>query len=97
MAGRYASVNDFVPNAIMASDKGKDHFHYAEYDIGSAYALMNQPHRALEWFRRAAADGVPCYPRFAHDPKLNGIRDDPEFRSFLDGLRRQWEEFNAAL
>jgi TolB-like protein len=77
--------------------EGKDHFHYAEYDIGSAYALMNQPHHALEWFRRAAADGVPCYPRFAHDPNLNGIRDDPEFRSFLDGLRRQWEEFNAAL
>ena len=77
--------------------QGKNHFHQAEYDIGSAYASMGQPRRAIEWLRRTAADGDPCYPRFAHDPDLNRIRDDPEFRSFLEGLRQQWEELNATL
>jgi tetratricopeptide (TPR) repeat protein len=94
--GRNEEAERQIRTAIERGE-GKNHFHYAEYDIGSAYALMNQPRRALEWFRRAAADGVPCYPRFAHDPNLNGIRDDPEFRSFLEGLRRQWEELNATL
>jgi hypothetical protein len=58
---------------------------------------MNQPRRALEWFRRAADDGVPCYPRFAHDPNLDGMRSDPEFRTFIEFLRQRWEEFNATL
>jgi DNA-binding winged helix-turn-helix (wHTH) protein/TolB-like protein/Flp pilus assembly protein TadD len=77
--------------------QGKRHFHQAEYDIGSAYALMGQPRRAIEWLRRTAADGDPCYPRFAHDPNLNRIRDAPEFKSFLEDLRQQWEELNATL
>jgi TolB-like protein/DNA-binding winged helix-turn-helix (wHTH) protein/Flp pilus assembly protein TadD len=94
--GRNQEAEQQIRIAIERGE-GKSHFHYAEYDIGSAYALMSQPRRALEWFRRAAADGVPCYPRFAHDPNLNGIRDDPDFRSFLDGLRRQWEEWNVTL
>jgi tetratricopeptide (TPR) repeat protein len=94
--GRNEEAERQIRTAVERGE-GKDHFHYAEYDIGSAYALMNQPRRALEWFRRAADDGVPCYPRFAHDPNLNRIRDDPEFRSFLEGLRQQWEELNATL
>jgi TolB-like protein/DNA-binding winged helix-turn-helix (wHTH) protein/Flp pilus assembly protein TadD len=94
--GRNQDAERQIQIAIERGE-GNWHFHYAEYDIGSAYALMSQPRRALEWFRRAAADGVPCYPRFAHDPNLNGIRDDPGFRTFLGGLRRQWDEWNATL
>jgi DNA-binding winged helix-turn-helix (wHTH) protein/TolB-like protein len=106
VAGAYAVLlakegrNEEAERQIRTSierGEGKNHFHYAEYDIGSAYALMSQPRRALEWFRRAAADGTPCYPRFAQDPNLNRIRDDSEFRLFLEGLRRQWEELNATL
>jgi DNA-binding winged helix-turn-helix (wHTH) protein/TolB-like protein len=106
VAGAYAVLlakegrkEDTEAQIRIAIERGesKDHFHHAEYDIGSAYALMSQTQRAVEWLRRAATEGLPCYPLFAHDPNLNGIRDDPGFRSFLEGLRREWENLNATL
>jgi Tfp pilus assembly protein PilF len=38
--------------------KGYGHFHHAAYNIGCAYALMNQPEDAVRWLRTAAEHGA---------------------------------------
>ena len=79
----------------LAQVKGKGfiHFHHAEYNIATAYALLHQPDLALAWLKRAAAEGWPCYPLFASDPDLDAIRKQPAFVAFLAEQRSQWERF----
>lgn len=76
---------------------GYVHFHHTEYNIASAYALLQRPHAAVRWLRRAADDGWPCYPYFAMDPNLTNVRADPEFKALLAELRAQWERYAATL
>jgi TolB-like protein/DNA-binding SARP family transcriptional activator len=71
-------------------------FRYAAYTIGAAYAVMGRPDAAVHWLRRAAEEGFPCYPLFARDPALDGIRDDPGFIAFLADLREEYEGYRAA-
>jgi hypothetical protein len=51
----------------------------------------------MEWLRRAAEDGLPCYPLFAGDPYLNSLRRDPPFVAFLGRLKAQWQSYKATL
>jgi class 3 adenylate cyclase/TolB-like protein len=72
------------------------HFHHAQYNVATAYAVLNHPAEAMEHLRAAADDGFPCYPLFASDRNLDNLRDDPDFAAFLaaqkkfnDGIRRR--------
>ena len=76
---------------------GYIHFHHTASRIASAYALLGRPGPAVAWLRRAAEDGLPCYPCFATDPDLDGIRHDPGFIAFMQDLKAQWERYRAAL
>jgi len=80
-----------------ASGKGFVHFHHTAYNIASVYAILRQPAPALQWLRRTAEEGWPCYPYFASDPNLANIRDDPGFIAFMRELKGQWERYRAAL
>ena len=80
-----------------ASGKGFVHFHHTAYNIASAYAILRQPAPALQWLRRTADEGWPCYPYFANDPNLANIRDDPGFIAFMRELKAQWERYRATL
>lgn len=73
------------------------HFHHTASRIASAYAVLGRPGPAVEWLRRAAEDGLPCYPCFAIDPDLNAIRRDPRFTAFMQDLKAQWERYRATL
>ncbi len=73
------------------------HFHHTEYAIASAYSLMNEHLEALEWLKRAAADGFPCYPLYARDKDLDNLRSDPPFKAFLATLHDQWQHNDATL
>src|SRR3989441_3548569 len=73
------------------------HFHHTASRIASAYALLGRPGPAVAWLRRAAEDGLPCYPCFATDPDLDGIRHDPGFIAFMQDLKTQWQRYRAAL
>ncbi len=72
------------------------HFHHTASRIASAYALLGRPGPAVEWLRRAAEDGFPCYPCFATDPDLDGIRRDSAFIAFMRDLKVQWDQYRAA-
>ncbi len=73
--------------------RGYAHGHHAEYAIGQAYATLGTQDSALYWLARAAAHGMPCYPRYANDPLLAPLRDDPRFAALLGTLREQGEYF----
>jgi len=92
--GKEAQTEEMIRLAV---EKGNEmgHFHHPEYNIGLAYALLKKNARAIEWLKRAAEDGLPCYPMFLSDPGLKNLRSDPRFISFLDKLKRQWEEYKA--
>src|SRR6266704_1434340 len=81
----------------VARGSGRSHFHHAEYNIATAYALQGDHARALAWLHRTAEDGLPCYPLFAGDPYLDSLRRDPEFVAFLGRLKAQWENYKATL
>jgi hypothetical protein len=81
----------------VALGKGFGHFHHTAYNIASAYALLRQPGPAVEWLRRAADDGFPCYPLFDKDPNLDNLRQDPGFLALMTELRPQWERWKSTL
>lgn len=81
----------------VAMGSGFQHFHHIEYGVASAYALMNRRTEALQWLRRAAGDGFPCYPLYARDPNLANLRTDPRFIAFMGELRQQWQHYQDTL
>jgi TolB-like protein/predicted Ser/Thr protein kinase len=83
--------------AAIRHGEGSSHFHHAMHGIGAAYALMGRKAEAMHWLRRAAAEGLPCYPMYAKDPNLDGLRGDPAFQAFLAERKAQWERFQKEL
>jgi TolB-like protein len=94
--GDAAGAAGDIRRAVKAG-KGFVHFHHTAYNIASAYAILRQPAPALQWLRRAAEEGWPCYPYFANDPNLANIRGDPDFVAFMRQLKSQWEHYGATL
>jgi len=88
-----------LENIKRAAEIGKDyiHFHHTEYTIASAYTLMNNHTQAMEWLKKTAADGFPCYPLFEKDPNLKNLKDDTQFKAFMTTLKEQWERYKATL
>jgi TolB-like protein/DNA-binding winged helix-turn-helix (wHTH) protein/tetratricopeptide (TPR) repeat protein len=95
-SGRRSEAEQMIQAAIKRGE-GFGHFHHTAYAVGSAFALMNKPQQALKWLQMAADDGFPCYPMYESDPILNNLRRDPHFIEFLAQLKRQWEQYKAAL
>jgi len=73
------------------------HVHHTTYNIASAYALLGEREQAIRWLQDAADNGFPCYPLFAADTQLDGLRGDPRFVAFLAKLQRDWEQRQRAL
>ena len=71
------------------------HFHHAQFNIACAYAILKNPSQAVAWLQKAADNGFPCYPLFANDPNLRGLKDDPTYIHLLENLRKQWEYFRS--
>src|SRR2546428_650255 len=74
--GQRARVAQQIAIAV-ARGTGLSHFHHAEYNIATAYALQGDHAKAMAWLRRTAEDGLPCYPVFPGDPYLDGLRRCP--------------------
>ncbi len=96
MAGDAPRAARDIQTAVQKG-KGYIHFHHAGYHIALAYALLHRPDSAVQWLRRVADGGMPCYPCFAGEPFLNGIRTDAGFVGFMSEQKAQWERFRTTL
>jgi hypothetical protein len=94
--GRKKEAEEQIQIAIQFGH-GVSHFHHAEYLIASAYALMGNSKAAMEWLKKAAEDGFPCYPLYNKDPNLKNIKNDPAFISFMQKLKKQCESYKSGL
>jgi len=95
-AGDARGALEDIRQAVDAG-KGFTHFHHTAYNVASVYAILRQPAPALQWLRRTAEEGWPCYPYFANDPHLVNIQADPGFIAFMRELKRRWERYRARL
>ena len=94
--GKKKEAEEKIKFAIEHGE-GISHFHHAEHLIASAYALMGNTPEAVTWLKKTAEHGLPCYPLFNNDPNLKSLRNDPEFISFMEKLKKQWEHYKATL
>jgi TolB-like protein/DNA-binding winged helix-turn-helix (wHTH) protein len=73
---------------ILSGLEGKESLdHHAAYSIGAAYAQLGNTAKAIDWLRRAAASGLPCYPLYQNDKMLGPIRSSAQFQEFLRDLQ----------
>ena len=82
---------------VLSGDTTASHFHHAAYSLAQAYALLGDHDNALEFLRRTARDGMPCYPLFQNDPHLNSLRADPRFKQFMSDMRQQFERLQRTI
>ena len=95
-AGRRSDAEDAIAHAVTLGNNF-GHFHHTAYNIASAYSLLGNRDKAIEYLQRAADDGFPCYPLFASDTQLDGLRQDPRFIALMAKLERDWKERKRSL
>jgi tetratricopeptide (TPR) repeat protein len=94
--GHRADAERAIGDAIRLG-QGGSHFHHASYQIAAAYAQLHDSATAVSWLDRTARGGMPCYPLFLHDPRLDPIRGYGPFVAFMAERKRQWEYFQRTL
>ena len=76
---------------IAASKRGFGHFHHTQYQIASAYALMDKKDSAMEWLGKSVTQGFNCYPLFESDANLASLRSDARFIKFLAAEKERYD------
>ena len=94
--GRRSEAEAAMARAIELG-RNFGHFHHTAYNIASAYALLGDRERAIQYLEDAADNGFPCYPLFAGDAQLDGLRKEPRFIALMARLQRDWEERKRTL
>jgi serine/threonine protein kinase/Flp pilus assembly protein TadD len=95
-AGKNSEAEATIEHAIEIG-RGYAHFHHTSYNIASAYALMNEPEKAMKWLQVTGDEGFPNYPLFESDSQLDNLRMDQRFIAFIVQQKQQWEHFSATL
>jgi len=94
--GEKSAALDAIAKSLRAGQDAS-HFHHAAYSIAESYALLGDADKALEFLRRTAASGMPCYPLFRDDPHLRSLARDPRFEQFMKETRQRWEDLAKKL
>jgi TolB-like protein/DNA-binding winged helix-turn-helix (wHTH) protein/Tfp pilus assembly protein PilF len=94
-AGKRAEAEEKIKLALEKG-KGFGAFHHTAYQIACAYAIMNETAQAIEWLRRAADNGFPCFPMFEREKSLDNVRNDPRFVSLMADLKNRFEQYRSA-
>jgi TolB-like protein len=95
-AGEARAAEKDIARAVQVGE-GFGHFHHTAHNIASAYALLHRPALAVQYLRRAADTGLPCYPLFQNDPNLTNLRQDPDYLALMAELKTQWERWKRTL
>jgi tetratricopeptide (TPR) repeat protein len=79
------------------ADKIWSDFQYTHV-MAQAQAALGRKTEALRWLERCTQRGLIHYPFLAErDPLLRNLRGDAAFAAILEGVRRQWVGFAAAV
>lgn len=89
--GQHAEAREIVSR--LAAGPHVDH--HVAYSLGVTLAQLGETDAAIQWLRRSADEGFPCYPWFRDDSLLTPIRRDAAFRALLDDLRVRFEEMRS--
>ncbi len=92
LEGKHQEAQQAVP-VILARERRYRGYHHDTYNIARIYALGGKRAEALKWLRITVAEGFPHYPLFARDRFLDSIRDDAEFKQFMDEMKTRWESY----
>jgi eukaryotic-like serine/threonine-protein kinase len=95
--GQRARVDAVLPQleAFARNPQGLSHVHHVQYNLGLTHALFGRKREAMMWLRKAAAEGLPCYPFFAKDPNLASLAGDRDFEAFMTELKAQQQRLRA--
>lgn len=66
------------------------------YKVAQAYAVLGDKASALHMLRHSIGGGFFCYPYFVHDPLLQSIREEPEFKPLMEQAQDRYAQFKAA-
>ena len=72
--------------------RGAELDHHVAYSVGAALAQLGDVNGSLQWLKRAADSGFPCYPSFERDSLLDPLRKHPQFLEWLGQLRTAHEQ-----
>ena len=95
-SGNFKEAEENIALAIQ-KDNGFSHFHHAEYNIASAYAIMGKRDLAVHWLQKTAEHGFQCYPSFERDPNFASLRGYPPFQNLLATLKDQYDQYRRSL
>lgn len=71
------------------------HAHHIYYYLGISSSIIKQNQEAIAWLEKSAATGFPNYLLYSSDPMLKGLKKEQKFKSLLDQLKQDWEEFKS--
>jgi len=83
--------------ALRSATRSKQLFtysHHVAHTAAAAFAVLGKTDSAVAWLRRASETGFPHYFVFRDDPHLSNLRNVPEYRRLLSGLKRQSVAFH---
>ncbi len=65
------------------------------YHAASFCSFLGQPNEALDWLENAINRGFYNYPFMGVDPFLDNIRGEERFKTLMERVKRDWENFEA--
>ena len=95
----YAKAGDTnnAEKEIVMAQQGKAfvHFHHTTYQIAAAYALMNNPDKAIHWFKKTVADGFNSYPFFRDDHNLDSLKGNQKFEDLMAKEKEKYDYYKT--
>ena len=92
LQGRHEEAQNTVP-VILSKERRYRGYHHDTYNIARIYALGGKSKEALQWLRATVTEGFPHYPLFSRDAYLDPIRQDAEFKQFMEEMKLRWEGY----
>jgi hypothetical protein len=96
LQGRHAEAGEIGQKMLKLARRAR-YYHHLTYRLAQVSALAGDAEQTARWLDETIAWGFPCYPVFSTDKFLDGVRESPQVRRVLDGLKVDWDRYRAAL
>jgi len=85
ITGRHAvSGNRAEAERLLSRlDSISKHRYVCPYEMATAHAVLGNKDKALDWLSRGLKERSGCMPDLKVDPRLDSLRSDPRFDTFL--------------